>query len=109
MLGGQEMSWGIVKSARSLGGSELGPEKRELEVQLPEGSTYRTGMPFKPSCMKAMLTATGDYLVVLPYNHQDTVRRVLAKFHLHPDDRISISGTRKSFLVNIPATPLSLH
>ncbi|KAL8787186.1 MAG: hypothetical protein Q9195_007877 [Heterodermia aff. obscurata] len=41
-LGGQEMSWGIVKSARSLGGSEIGPEKRDLEVQLPEGSTYRT-------------------------------------------------------------------
>lgn len=46
MLGGQEMSWGIVKSARSLGGSEVGPEKRELEVQLPEGSTYRTGRRF---------------------------------------------------------------
>ena len=46
MLGGQEMSWGIVKNARSLGGSEVGPEKRELEVQLPEGSTYRSGRCF---------------------------------------------------------------
>ena len=107
MLGGQEMSWGIVKSARSLGGSEVGPEKRELEVQLPEGITYRTGRFLQPSCLKPILTVKGDYLVVLPYNHQDTVRRVLAKFHLHPDDRINISGTRKSFLVSIRARFLS--
>ena len=45
--------------------------------------------------------AAGDYLVVLPFNPQPTVQRVLANFHLHPDDRINISGTRKSFLVTI--------
>ncbi|KAG7001370.1 bifunctional cytochrome P450/NADPH P450 reductase [Physcia stellaris] len=81
-LNGQEMSWGLVKSAKSLGGFGVGPEKRELEVHLPEGTTYRTG----------------DYLVVLPFNPQSNVQRVLANFHLHPDDRINISGTRKSFL-----------
>ena len=109
MLGGQEMSWGVVKSAKSLGGSEVGPEKRELEVQLPEGSTYRTGRCIRPSDLNLILTIEGDYLVVLPYNHQDTVRRVLAKFHLHPDDRINISGTRKSFLVSIRPRLLSTN
>ena len=43
MLSGQAMSWGLVKSARSLGGFGVGPEKRDLEVQLPEGTTYHTG------------------------------------------------------------------
>lgn len=82
LLGGQEMSYGIVKSCRSLGGLEVGPEKRELEVLLPEGSTY----------------STGDYLVVQPLNNPEVVARVLAKFNLHADDLIQISGTRKTFL-----------
>ncbi|KAB8576180.1 hypothetical protein FH972_025708 [Carpinus fangiana] len=82
LLGGQEMSYGIIKSCRSLGGQGVGPEKRELEVALPEGTTY----------------STGDYLVVQPLNNPDTVRRVLARFDLHSDDLISISGTRKAYL-----------
>ena len=47
-----------------------------------------------------ILMTIGDYLVVLPYNPQDSIGRVLARFGLHPDDLINISGTRKSFLVS---------
>ena len=70
---------------------------------------YRKGLPIVPvdtpnqPCLTPIMTVIGDYLVVLPYNNQDTVRRVLAKFQLHPDDRINISGTRKSFLVSMRA------
>ena len=41
MLGGQYVSCDIVKCTTSLGCIEVGPEKRELEVQLPEGVTFR--------------------------------------------------------------------
>lgn len=84
MLGGKEMSWGVVKSTRSFGGQAVGPEKRELEVQLPEGVAYQTG----------------DYLVVLPLNYNVDVARVNARFKLHADDLIQISGTRKAFLAS---------
>ncbi|KAF9641129.1 putative cytochrome p450 protein [Lasiodiplodia theobromae] len=82
ILGGKEMSWGVVKSARSLGGKEVGLEKREVEIELPHDTHY----------------SAGDYFVVLPLNPRETVARVLHRFGLHPDDMISISDTRKTFL-----------
>ncbi|GME24391.1 NADPH-cytochrome p450 reductase [Neofusicoccum parvum] len=82
ILGGREMSWAVVKSARSLGGQEVGLEKREVEIELPQGVHYEAG----------------DYFVVLPSNPPQTVARVLSRFGLHPDDLISISDTRKTFL-----------
>ncbi|KAL1631997.1 hypothetical protein SLS56_004042 [Neofusicoccum ribis] len=82
ILGGREMSWAVVKSARSLGGREVGLEKREVEIELPQGVHYEAG----------------DYFVVLPSNPPQTVARVLSRFGLHPDDLISISDTRKTFL-----------
>jgi cytochrome P450 / NADPH-cytochrome P450 reductase len=45
-----------------------------------------------------MLIPIGDYLVVVPYNPRESVRRVLNRFELHPDDQIQISGTNKEFL-----------
>ncbi|KAL0253291.1 hypothetical protein SLS55_010263 [Diplodia seriata] len=82
ILGGKDMSWAVVKSARSLGGEEVGLEKREVEIELPRDMQYQAG----------------DYFVVLPSNPPQTVARVLHRFGLHPDDLISISDTRKTYL-----------
>jgi sulfite reductase alpha subunit-like flavoprotein len=46
-----------------------------------------------------MLISAGDYLVVLPTNPAQVIKRVIAKFGLNPDDIITITGTNKSFLV----------
>ncbi|OJD32086.1 nadph-cytochrome p450 reductase [Diplodia corticola] len=82
ILGGKEMSWAVVRSSRSLGGEEVGLEKRELEIELPHETHYEAG----------------DYFVVLPSNPHSTVARALSRFGLHPDDLISISDTRKMYL-----------
>lgn len=37
---------------------------------------------------------------MLPYNDRSAVRRVLARFNIHADDLISISGSRKEYLVS---------
>jgi hypothetical protein len=42
-----------------------------------------------------------DYLVVLPTNPPDVVRRVGSRFNLSLDDVINISGTNKEFLVSL--------
>lgn len=42
----------------------------------------------------------GDYIVVLPFNHRDVMRRVLHRFDLHADDMIEIKETNKAFLVS---------
>lgn len=49
VLGGSSMSWARVVAARSLGGTEVGPEKRDLEVVLPKGITYRPGNHLRPT------------------------------------------------------------
>ncbi|KAF1981914.1 bifunctional P-450/NADPH-P450 reductase [Aulographum hederae CBS 113979] len=91
-LAGEEMSCGIVKENRVVAeASEFGPEKRHTEIELPEGMSYQTG----------------DYLVVLPSNHPDDVKRVLRRFKLQADDIVSISGTKKTFLTG--KTSLSVH
>jgi len=42
-LAGEEISHGFVKKNEVLATDEIGPGKRHLEVELPEGTTYRTG------------------------------------------------------------------
>ncbi|KAL8822904.1 MAG: hypothetical protein Q9191_006369, partial [Dirinaria sp. TL-2023a] len=83
-LGENEMTFGTVRLNKEIAGTEVGPAKRHLELDLPEGQTYEAG----------------DYLVVLPYNNVDTIRRVLSRFELHGDDLLTLSGTRKSFLMS---------
>lgn len=58
ILGGKEMSWAVVKSARSLGGKEVGLEKREVEIELPHDTHYSAGesASFCPGLM-VLLTA----------------------------------------------------
>ncbi|EUC36074.1 hypothetical protein COCCADRAFT_89080 [Bipolaris zeicola 26-R-13] len=81
-LGGKNISSGQVKVNKDLGGAEVGLSKRHMEIELPAGSSYRSG----------------DYMVVLPLNNSDTVKRVMRRFDLSPDDTISITGTNKTFL-----------
>ncbi|KAH8818614.1 fatty acid hydroxylase [Flagelloscypha sp. PMI_526] len=52
------------------------PVKRHLEIALPEGLTYRAG----------------DYLTLLPRNHDQNIRRVLSRFSLQVDDEMVISS-----------------
>lgn len=42
-LGGEEMSSGLVKENIDLGGWEVGPGKKHMEIELPENISYRTG------------------------------------------------------------------
>jgi cytochrome P450/NADPH-cytochrome P450 reductase len=56
-LGGDEMSFGLVKKNDEIAGTAVGPAKRHLEVELPEGTTYRTGMKsFLITKQRKMLT-----------------------------------------------------
>jgi cytochrome P450/NADPH-cytochrome P450 reductase len=84
----EEPSFGTVLVNRELAGTEVGPAKRHMEVRLPEGSTY----------------TAGDYLVVLPRNPEETVRRILSHFKLSDNDTISVQGSKKKFL---PTEPVS--
>ncbi|KAF2866062.1 cytochrome P450 [Massariosphaeria phaeospora] len=82
-LGGQDLGYGIVKVNKDLGGIEVGLRKRHMEIELPLGSGYRSG----------------DYLVILPSNHPNTVKRVLKRFDLSPDDAIAVTATNKAYLL----------
>ncbi|OCL14690.1 bifunctional P-450/NADPH-P450 reductase [Glonium stellatum] len=79
---GEELDYATVKKNIDLGGGDIGPVKKHMEVELPEGVFYRTG----------------DYLVVLPSNNAETIKRVVKRFGITPNDVIKISGTNKTFL-----------
>ncbi|KAJ5817410.1 hypothetical protein N7447_009643 [Penicillium robsamsonii] len=65
------------------------PEKRHLEFRIPGETTLRSG----------------DHLNVLPVNPPSTVSRVLARFDLAPDHRITINSFN---VLGLPhATPVS--
>ncbi|KAF2730502.1 cytochrome P450 [Polyplosphaeria fusca] len=89
-LGGKDIGYGIVKENRSLGGKQVGLEKKHIEIELPLGSGYQSG----------------DYLVVLPTNPLNTVRRLLKRFGISPDDSILVTGTNKAYLS--PDTSISV-
>jgi cytochrome P450/NADPH-cytochrome P450 reductase len=89
-LGGPDITYGTVKANKELGGREVGLIKKHMEIELPIGSSYRSG----------------DYMVILPLNNLRTVKRVIKRFELHPDDNIVISGTNKAFISS--DTPLSV-
>lgn len=48
-LAGDEISYGFVRKNDSLTGTNIGPAKRHMEVELPEGTTYRPGKYFPNS------------------------------------------------------------
>ncbi|ESK87864.1 cytochrome p450 [Moniliophthora roreri MCA 2997] len=53
------------------------PVKKHIELELPEGMSYRTG----------------DYLAILPRNPENVVRRVLALFGLSSEQEVIISSS----------------
>lgn len=89
-LGGPDIGYGLVKVNKSLGGGEVGLQKKHMEIELPVGTGYRSG----------------DYIVVLPINDIPLVKRILKHFGLSPDDSITITGTNKTFLS--PGVPISV-
>lgn len=54
------------------------PPKRHIEIQLPEGMTYKVG----------------DYLAVLPVNSKQSIARILRQFQLSWDSHITIASDR---------------
>ena len=54
------------------------PPKKHIEIQLPEGMTYRAG----------------DYLAVLPVNPKESINRVMRHFSLSWDSHITIGSDR---------------
>ncbi|KAI7783172.1 cytochrome P450 [Diaporthe eres] len=81
-LAGPEMASGIVLSNTELVKAGVGPQKKHMEVLLPPGQRYQSG----------------DYLVVLPVNPREQIRRVMNRFGLHPDDLLAVTGTSKEYL-----------
>lgn len=84
ILGTEEMSMGTVVSNKEIAGTEVGLAKKHMVVKIPEGEEY----------------TAGDYLVVLPRNPESTVKRVLKHFELADTDFMTISGSKKKFLLN---------
>lgn len=82
-LGEKDMTLSTVRQHLRLADTSVGPEKRLMNVELPEGTTYQAG----------------DYLVILPTNHRNDVKRVLHRFGMPIDAAVKLSGTNKSFLV----------
>lgn len=69
------------------------PEKRHLEIKLPEGMEYEAG----------------DYLAVLPLNPDESVHRVLNKFSLPWDAVITIKeGGPVTLPANMPVSAFDL-
>lgn len=69
------------------------PEKRHLDIRLPEGMAYETG----------------DYLAVLPLNPDASVRRVLKRFSIPADAVITIkSGGSMTLPTNKPMSAFDL-
>lgn len=90
-LAGFDDTTGSVKKNAVIADNSVGPMKRHMEIELPEGMTYQAG----------------DYVAILPSNHRDVTRRVLTHFKLNPDDRVTVTETRKEFLKS--DAPFAVH
>ena len=77
----QDVQAGTVVDSRILTAPSE-PEKRHLEIKLPEGMAY----------------GTGDYLAILPLNPPESVSRVLKHFQIRQDTTISIKPGAATFL-----------
>ncbi|WP_069805850.1 MULTISPECIES: cytochrome P450 [Thermogemmatispora] len=83
-----DMQRGTVIANRELVNlaSPLGRSKREVEIALPEGMSYRAG----------------DYLAVLPTNPEINVERALRRFGLAPDTQIVLHKARPDSQTSLP-------
>jgi cytochrome P450/NADPH-cytochrome P450 reductase len=66
--------------------------KRHIQIKLSEGMTYKTG----------------DYINILPTNPDKTVKRVLKRFNLHPDDLLTIRGVGRNLPIDTPISAKEL-
>jgi cytochrome P450/NADPH-cytochrome P450 reductase len=64
--------------------------KKHIEVQLPDGMTYKVG----------------DYLAVLPVNSKESISRVMRQFQLSWDSHITIGSDRWTALPTGTAVPV---
>ena len=71
----QDLQQGLVTAVRDLTSDKASVRKRHIEIKLPSGTTYKAG----------------DYLLVLPVNLDDTVRRVMRRFQLPWDAHLTTS------------------
>lgn len=90
-LAGEDISEGLVLVNKQVAGTEVGPAKRHMEIELPADMAYEPG----------------DYLVVLPTNPPSVVNRIVNRFKVNLDDVITIKGTNKEFLASSHPTVLA--
>ncbi|KAF3031392.1 hypothetical protein E8E12_001724 [Didymella heteroderae] len=88
--GDSAVAYGIVKVNRGLGKQKAGIRTKHIEIKLPLGSSYRSG----------------DYMMILPVNDCTTVRRVLKRFDLSPNDKVSTAGILDTF--SLTGGPISV-
>lgn len=91
-LAGPEITSGIVLANTEVVKAGAGPKKMHMEVLLPPGQRY----------------LSGDYLVVLPVNPREQIRRVMNRFGLHPDDLLAVTGTSKEYLTGFVSSRVFL-
>ena len=77
----QDVQIGFVADSKRLT-ADGEPEKRHLEIKLPDGMTYETG----------------DYLAILPLNPQENVARAMKHFKIPQDATINIKPGSPTFL-----------
>lgn len=92
MLKLDPMYTATVVSNDVISNSETYNPKRHIEIKLSEGMNYKTG----------------DYLNILPTNPDKTVKRVLKRFNLHPDDLLTIRGEGRNLPVDTPISAKEL-
>ncbi|PWN52918.1 cytochrome P450 family protein [Violaceomyces palustris] len=68
----------VVRHEVLVEASELGPAKHHIEIQLPDGQTYRSG----------------DYLSVFPKNPQPAVDRILKRFNMDSRTHVIINPAK---------------
>lgn len=88
-LADEKMGVGTVLMNDQLADNSIGPQKKHMEVRLPEGMAYEAG----------------DYLVIQPKNPDEAVRRVMRFFRLAHHTKVSFSGSKKRFL---PTEPVNI-
>jgi cytochrome P450/NADPH-cytochrome P450 reductase len=77
----QDVQMGSVTDSKKLT-ADGQPEKRHLEIKLPDGMTYETG----------------DYLAILPLNPQENIARAMKHFRIPQDATINIKPGSATFL-----------
>lgn len=87
---GEQMTVGVITASRELADASIGAPKHHVEIQLPEGGSYKSG----------------DYLLIQGRNPDETVSRVMKQFKLTAGDLMTVRSSKKNFL---PARPVSIE